>query len=161
MYFEAFDPKNINHHSAASGVYSMSIHAGTMLPLRPGKLAELPYSLLAFKEARNGPIWLGHAALVSCENGLGTVGGLVVDVHARRQGIGLAVVTHLLETATTILPELQECQAFANEASLPVFLAAGGIYLGERQQPSPTGCNAVVDLTPALQGPIHVPPKTI
>jgi N-acetylglutamate synthase-like GNAT family acetyltransferase len=120
--------------------------AAAMLELTPELLRAFSYSIVAHDQEQ----LLGHIAITELNEGVATIGGLVVDPAYRKQRVGLALTEHILKVAADFEPVLQTCHAYANEASLSLFLKAGGVLIGSREQLAPTGCNYKVDLMPAF-----------
>lgn len=149
LVFETFNPENDAHESAAITVAEWSAAAPSMKTITPDALKAYELSLLAFgsEESR----LLGHVAVSKDDRDFGVIECLVVHPDLRGFGMGALLVKELTQTMSVELPEIHTCTAFANEASVKSFEAAGGVVIGSRRRPVETGCNTIIDVMPAMQ----------
>jgi ribosomal protein S18 acetylase RimI-like enzyme len=151
IHFEQFN--NDKHDQAVTEVSKWSSESQSMMSLRPAIFPELPYSILAFSESPQKKV-LGHVAITSHEPPhISIVGGYVVNPEHRGEGVGLALLEHLIETAKEAIPDIGRCAAIANEQSVSQFMALGGRIVRINEAKYPNLCGAyVVNLTHVLKG---------
>lgn len=151
LYIEKFNADCLVHQRASLLIEYWSEQASsTMLPVHHSEVQEHPFGVLAEHEGCFGT--MGYIAVknLSEDGKVGHIGTLVTNPYYKQCGVASQCLDFLLENCKLYLPNMEEAFLYANECSAPLFVTKGGVIIGEREHPTSTNCNLVVDMTPAL-----------
>ena len=140
------DIENPIHVEALGRVADWSAECSSMRSYTLEELVRQPLGIAGFDNEE----LLGYVALTEISEISGhrfaRIGALTV-AHAA-QGAGLAgdLIKSLVDSATDIVPALDNFYAFVHGRSLKPFLDNGAVIIGARMPAADTGCNTIVSI---------------
>ena len=152
IFCDKFDKGSFRQHDIDI-ITGWSEESDSVLTISPSDMKEHPYGAMIRHSGDLG--LLGYAAIkeLTREGQVGQLGALIINPLSIGKKVATMCLEYVLEHAPAHLPEMKASFAYGNDASTPLFLKLGGVFLGEREHPAATGCNNVIDLTPAMDLP--------
>jgi hypothetical protein len=150
IYCERYDDTNPEHQRSIAGISEWTRLSSSVVSVSSADIGRHPYGVLVRRPGLYTTIGYGAIKELTEDGEVGEVGTIIASPYYVDNSIERRCIQFLLENAPDALPDMKVAFTYARYPTTPIFQSFGGVLLGQRQEPSETGCNDVIDLTPAM-----------